>query len=210
VCYSEGRVGWIGRMLAMGRTPRKCDAIFVLAGARERKVYGLQLYGEGLATRILLSVGRFEIRRFRELPLPYPAGVTPINLLAAAQPIPPPERHFFVACDGGGVSFERVPAGRLGTLREIRALANWCGQRPEVQSLVIVSSRFHLRRVRMCCRAVLPKELWITYAASPEEGNAANGGEDEPRTRTLALEFLKLAVYRMVLLRFRVQGMMAG
>lgn len=199
-------MGWLERMLAIGETPRKCDAIFVLAGERQRKVYGLELYAAGLAPRILLSVGRFEIRRLRELPLPYPSGVTPIDLLAEAQPIAPPERHFFVAFDGAGVSSERVPAGRLGTLREIRALANWCAQRPEVQSLVIVSGRFHLRRVRLCCRAMLPKGLGVTYAASPEEGNPANSGIEQPRTRALALEVLKLAGYRVILLRSQIQS----
>jgi hypothetical protein len=179
------------RVLSVAETARKCDAVFVLAGNRQRKLYGVELYRQGYAPRILLSVGRFEIRRFRELPLPYPAGSEPIDLLAAAQPIAPPERHFFVTFSSAEVSFERIGAGRLGTLHEIQALAMWRKQRPEVHSLVVVSSGYHLRRVRMCCRALLPKAMEVTYAAAPEQAGAA--------VRVLLLEFVKLSAYAVVL-----------
>jgi uncharacterized SAM-binding protein YcdF (DUF218 family) len=163
--------------------------VFVLAGEPHRKAYGLQLYRAGYAPRILLSVGRFEIRRFAELDLPYAAGSEPINLLAA-RPAALRERHFFVAFSAQDVSFEKIPPGRLGTLREIRALAKWCNERPEIASLIIVSSDYHLRRVRLCCRALLPKALGVTYAAVPEQ-------VDVP-ARELALELLKLPVYGAV------------
>ena len=116
-----GKSNWLKRWLDVGEEARKSDAIFVLAGARERKQYGLELYRAGLAPRILLSVGRFEIRRLRELPLP-----TPLDLLSAVQSVPPPERHFFVEFDASGVRYKRTPVGRFGTLSEIRALAEWC------------------------------------------------------------------------------------
>jgi len=174
------------------------DAVFVLAGARQRKIHGLELYRAGLATRLLLSVGRFEIRRFPELAVPYLAGSEAPDLLAAAQPIPPPERHFFVTVEAAGVRFERIAPGRFGTLREIAALAKWCEGRPEVRSLLVVSSGYHLRRVRMCCNALLPKGLRVDYAAA--------AGEARPGARILLLDLIKLPVYAVVLARMRLQA----
>jgi uncharacterized SAM-binding protein YcdF (DUF218 family) len=174
----------------MGQAVRRSAVVFVLAGELQRKIHGLELYRAGYAPRILLSVGRFEIRRFAELDLPYPAGSAPIDLLAA-RPILPRERHFFVTFSAEGVSFEKIAPGWLGTLREIRALAKWCKQRPEISSLIMVSSGYHLRRVRLCCRALLPKAIRLTYAAVPCEA--------EVPARELALELLKLPFYGAVL-----------
>jgi hypothetical protein len=49
---------------------RPADLIFVLAGRMSRKDYALQLFREGLAPRLLFSVGRFEMRRFSKMALP--------------------------------------------------------------------------------------------------------------------------------------------
>jgi len=46
-----------------------CDLIFVLAGRMERKPYGLELYLAGMAPRLVLSVGRFEVSRMHQLGL---------------------------------------------------------------------------------------------------------------------------------------------
>lgn len=164
---------------------QKCDAIFVLAGAAERKAYGLEMYRAGLAPRIVLSVGRFEIRRLPELALP-----APLDLLSAVQSVPPPERHFFVEFSDGGVRYERTRVGRFGTLSEMAALAEWCAKNPEVRSLLVVSSGYHLRRVRMCCRALLAQVLCV-FVAAPREQPVPFG--------RLAAEVVKLAVYRGVL-----------
>jgi hypothetical protein len=187
---------WIHQGLSVAEAPEPSDAVFVLAGGRERKSYGLQLYSTGLAPLVLLSVGRFEIRRFRELAIPYPAGEPPIDLLAAAQAIPPAERHFFVAVDRAAVRFDRIACGRLGTLREIRALAARCSERPEISSLMIVSSAYHLRRVRMCCRALLPGRIRVTYVAVTDEPAAS--------WRDLLLELVKLPAYAVVSLGLRL------
>lgn len=174
----------VERWLTVAEAARRCDAIFVLAGAAERKAYGLELYRAGLAPRILLSVGRFEIRRLPELALP-----APVDLLSAAQSVPPPERHFFVEFSDGGVRYERTQVGRFGTLSEMASLAEWCARNPEVRSLLVVSSGYHLRRVRMCCRALLPQVQCVFVA--PQERPVPFG--------RLAAEVVKLAVYHAVL-----------
>src|SRR5262249_50830657 len=108
---------WMEQLLTVAEEERAGDAIFVLAGARERKSFGLELHRRGLAPKIVLSVGRFEIRRLPEVGLP-----APLDLLSTAQAVPPPERHYFVEFDAGGVKFEKTRVGRYGTLSEIEAL----------------------------------------------------------------------------------------
>ena len=46
---------------------RPADLIFVIAGAMERKQYGLDLFRAGVSPKLLLSVGRFEVRKMRRL-----------------------------------------------------------------------------------------------------------------------------------------------
>jgi uncharacterized SAM-binding protein YcdF (DUF218 family) len=149
--------------LAISDAPQTCDLIFVLAGREGRKHFGLQMFAEGWASTLLLSVGRFEIRRFVDYKLP---GT---DLVALASSIPPQRRHFFVAAQGTDVQAELIQWHQLGTWREIRALAEWLRRHKAIQTLMIISSGFHLRRVRWCCRKLLPKDITTSFLAVPSE-----------------------------------------
>lgn len=171
------------------------DMIFTLAGRQNRKVYALGLYSQGLAPILLLSVGRFEIRRVGQLPLPGPA----VDLPSLAAPVPPRQRHYFVSLEPGATTATRIHRRFLGTWSEISALARWLQERPGVNSLLIISSAFHLRRVRLCARALLPPGLAIRYLGVPQDGfvNRSEWWRDR-RTRSDVLkEFPKLLVYRL-------------
>lgn len=174
------------------------DMIFTLAGRQGRKLYALDLYSQGLAPILVLSVGRFEIRRWGQMTLPGP----PVDLLSLAAPVPPRQRHYFVALEPGAATPTRIHRGLLGTWSEISALAGWLQKRPSVNSLLIISSPFHLRRARLCARALLPSSLVIRYLGVPNEG-LATAGEwwRDRRTRSDVLkEFPKLLVYGLALM----------
>src|SRR5580700_9960394 len=47
--------------------PAPADLIFVLSGKMERKVYAIELYQAGIAPRLLLSIGRFEVSKMRAI-----------------------------------------------------------------------------------------------------------------------------------------------
>src|SRR5262249_14559157 len=126
-----------------GTSVAKADLIFVHAGQEDRKFWGLQLYREGWATRLLISVGRYEIRRFAQLPLP-----EPVDLLDLAKSVDPPLRHFFVSFSPQVAQVERVQLGRFGTLGEVQALRVWLKYRPDIRNVVVVSSGPHLARIR--------------------------------------------------------------
>jgi uncharacterized SAM-binding protein YcdF (DUF218 family) len=174
--------------LARADSPAPADAIFVLAGQKSRKLYAIQLMQQSLAPRVLFSVGRFEIRRFPELGLPQT-----IDLLQLAQTIPPPQRHFFVLFENQQFTVQRIPVRLLGTLSEIVALADWLNAHPQVSSLLIVSSAPHLRRLRMCCRRLLRRNVKCSFVATPEES------ENGSNRKAVLLECFKIACYLVLL-----------
>ena len=185
---------------------RQAELIFVLAGHMSRKDYALQLFREGLAARLLFSVGRFEIRRFSKMALP-----VPLDLLKLAQDVPPPRRHFFVLFQGTECHVEHVPPRRFGTLTEIASLARWLDANPEVQSLILISSETHLRRIRMCCRSLLPRGAEVALLAVPNSflDFADQQSSALRSTGRDLLEFFKVLVYR-VLLTLRLYRRAAG
>jgi hypothetical protein len=173
------------------------DLIFALAGRQSRKMFALELFSQGRAPKLLLSVARFEIRRFAKLPLP-----VYVDLLSIAAPIPAPARHFFVSFEARKSAVEFIQLrGRFGTLREIQALAAWLKDRPTINSVLVVSSASHLRRVRLCCRAFLPRRLQLRMLADPNE-NPLEWDQwwrhRDARVMVLA-EPIKLLLYSIVL-----------
>ncbi len=183
--------------LARADPPGNADLIFVLAGRASRKVYGLRLFTEDRAPRILLSTARFEIRRFANLPLP-----VPLDLLHMVSAVPPRQRHFFVCFERQTSQVERIPLGKLGTFSEIEQLASWLRIRPQIGSVLIVSSGAHLRRVRMCCQALLPKGVLLRFVAVPESASGAKSENIRGEVTTdaeILTELPKLMVYRLVL-----------
>jgi hypothetical protein len=167
------------------------DLIFVLAGLDDRKRYALQLFQQRVAPKILLSVSRFEIRRFANLGLP-----VPLNLLERASKIPPPQRHFFVLFEGQAVQVSYVKPKRFGTLLEIEALMRWLRKHPEIHSLVIVSSNSHLRRIRMCCKSLLSDSFEVRFIAVPEDPIRR---WDSDFAKKSSVEICKTAVYWLLL-----------
>jgi len=175
---------------------RPADLIFVLAGQMSRKDYALHLFRGGLAPRLLFSVGRFEIRSFSKMALPIQ-----LDLLKVAQDMPPPRRHFFVLFQGKECHVEHVQPRRFGTLTEIASLARWLDANTEVQSLNLISNETHLRRIRMCCQALLPRVVDAALLAVP---NSFSDSADQQScaiqsTRSDLLEFLKVLVCQVLL-----------
>jgi len=179
--------------LALSDAPQPCDLIFVLAGRECRKHCGLQMFAEGWASALLLSVGRFEIRGFAA----YKFSAS-IDLDAMASAIPPERRHFFVTTTRTDVKAELIAWRRFGTWREIRGLTEWLRRYETVQAVTIISSGFHLRRVRWCCRKLLPRRINARFLAVPSELPGFNRTQwwRSPTSRSLVLKELgKLVVY---------------
>ena len=163
--------------LDIARDPEKADAIFVFAGREERKRFGVELFRSGYAPRLILSVGRFEWRRFEALGLWSDGG-----LVDMVPTIHAPERHFFVHIERDRASCDAVHKGRLGTMTEARALAAVIDE-AELRSVLIVSSPEHLRRCFVALRAVVTPACKLTPVASA------------PLNQPIGPELAKLAGY---------------
>jgi hypothetical protein len=149
--------------LSSDEAPHVSDLIFVLAGRPERKTYGLELFQEGFAPRLILSVGRFEVRQVARLGL---GGDFGLRELAARTP--PAERHFFL--DLAPDFRQGGPAGlrRSGTYEELSGLAAYLSP-GAIASLTFVSTSIHLRRVRWCCERISGlRDHAIRYVPVPE------------------------------------------
>jgi hypothetical protein len=167
------------------------DLIFVLAGEQNRKEQAVKLFSEGLAPRLLLSVARFDVRRFSGLALPIP-----LDLPKMAAKLCPSDRHFFVLVEKKQTSVKTIARGRFGTLREILALRIWLSEHPEIESLLVVSSGFHLKRVRMCCDWLLPGHLSIDFRATT---SGAKWWKDARLRSQILAELLKVPFYSVML-----------
>lgn len=168
-----------------------------MAGLQSRKIYGLDLWKQGIASRILLSVGRYEIRRFAALGLPIWSRLWELRSETL-----PAKRHFFVSFDGSTWDVVRIPVRPLGTLSEIRALGDWLQEQPQITSVLVVSSGPHLRRVGICCSKLLPRR--VTFCLTPERnrGDLSATSADSLwglKSTELLLEGLKLLLYVAVL-----------
>jgi hypothetical protein len=143
--------------------PQPSDVIFVLAGRPERKVYGLQLFQEGIAPRLILSVGRFEVRKMDRL------GFQGLNLRELTSRLPPGDRHFFIdiVADSQRV-IVRSDAGK-GTCAELMSLSRYL-EPDRVNSLLLVSTSVHLGRVRHYCERIASlSDKKICYVPVPED-----------------------------------------
>lgn len=173
----------------------RADLIFCLAGRQHRKKHALALFLHELAPQVLLSVGRYEIRRLTDLAAPpHP------DLVKLAAGIVPRERHFFLWFGFGTNRVDRITKKRLGTLSEICALKDWLTDHQEVKTVLMISCPVHLRRLRLCCR-LLPASLQVRFIGSREP--SLDGVRDwwcERQTRAMVFsELLKILLYRVVL-----------
>jgi hypothetical protein len=138
------------------------DVIFVLAGLQERKVFGLELFRKGFAPRLILSVGRFEVRKMDQL------GFRDLNLRALTASLPPAQRHFFIDLSSGVRRVSAAGVLRVGTFGELSALAAYLRE-PKIRSVTLISTSIHLRRVRWCCRRIAGfRDIQLTYLPVPE------------------------------------------
>ena len=200
---------WLERLrnrLVQADELQKADLIFVLAGHRNRKVYGARLFRDLWAPSIVMSTGDPPyIARVLQSEVPGSAlrnAETWKQIQEAAKLPSPREGQFFACLNAEGWSVEPIRVGLLGTLSEIKGFADWLRQHPSTRSLLVVSDGTHLMRLRMCCRQLLPKEHEVHFIAVPRESLAGSGlGGMPPKEgpRQILLEWVKVVLYGSLL-----------
>lgn len=163
--------------------PEEADAIFVFAGKESRKRTALRLFREGRAPRLIISVGRFEWRRFARLGLEGDGG-----LVELVPTIEPEKRHFFVEAGPEGTRARAVTVGRFGTWTEARAVAALLAKRG-ARRVLVVSHEQHLPRCLLALRSFLPAEIEAVPVAAedPEPLSSLNEAVKRAGYRLLAL-----------------------
>jgi hypothetical protein len=173
------------------------DLIFVMAGLPERKQYALELYRAGMAPRLVLSVGRYEVSKMDRLPI----GQQMAELRALRDSSPPHERHFFVELSAAGVRIEKVRLPRWNTCGEVWAMLRLV-EREGARRVTIVSTGVHLRRVAFTIRKLDGRGAAFSYCAVPERLQPIKRERwwTRPADRRFVVkEALKLAGYRLIL-----------
>lgn len=196
----RGLIAFLSRAEPIAPVERDKDvaeAIFVFAGGHPRKEFAAEVWRRGAAPVLIVSVGRFEWRRFAGLGLP-----GDVALRGAVEQVPPPERHFFVVVERGRAEALPIRRHRFGTRNEARALASLARERGW-RSLVVISSGFHLRRVALVVRRALAGSgVRLSFAALPYDRDLYGPGRwwRRPRgVRVVLSEVVKLAVYGLFL-----------
>ena len=183
--------------LTVNDTLGPADLIFVMAGRPERKQYGLELYRTGIAPRLVLSIGRFEVSRMHTLGL---EGIG--ELVAVRDQTPPDERHFFVTVDSTGIRIEKARLRTWNTYGEVLGLRHWLEKERRLR-VMVVSTDVHLRRVAFTAgRVFRGTEPEFCYAAVPPR--LAHVKKEvwwtRPTDRRFVMkEMVKLAGYRVIL-----------
>lgn len=174
--------------------PGPCDLIFVLAGKAERKLYGLTLFRQGLAPRLILSIDRFEVRSTAAL-LAMP------GLLTLRDKVAPQERHFWIDFSSSGD--KKISLARLqkpNTFRELQGLAEYLRE-ATIARMAIVSTSIHLRRARYCTSKIpFFFRIALSFISVPEEASSFKSQRWWKRRADAGYvlsEHMKLAAYRL-------------
>jgi uncharacterized SAM-binding protein YcdF (DUF218 family) len=173
------------------------DLIFVFAGRMERKAYALELYRAGIAPRLLLSIGRFEVSKMRNIGFESAA-----ELIARRDRLAPDDRHFFCEISAAGTHIETARLRRWNTYGEVLGLRQYL-QRDMPRSVGLVSTDVHLRRIALAFDKVF-RDAPVKASYWPVPAGASSLRREEFWVRSddrqyVLKELLKLPAYRMIL-----------
>lgn len=159
----------------------KADGIVVLTGGEARIDQAVKLLSEGRAKRLLIS------------------GVHPSTTSGQLQRRYPKAGPLFRCC----IDLDKQALNTTGNAAETRAWA----RRQKFNSLIVVTSSYHMPRTLLELRRVMPSVKLIPYAVVPRKMNMANWWTDAETTRRLFLEYVKLIP---ALARYGIAQLMGG
>lgn len=187
IAFSAGGFFYAGHLLAADAAPRPADLGVVLAGNFARAMYAADLYHQGLIPRILIT------RPERE------RGLTQLDSLGV--PYPRQEEIGRAVLLKKGVPDNRIEVvgdGVISTIAEARLVADVLEKRPEIHSLLLITSRFHVRRAEAIFKHVLKPHSRVDVFAvgTPYDGFVADHWwKDRDSARQVFLETAKLLLF---------------
>lgn len=147
ILFREGWLALIGDFLVVQDTLKPADVIHVIAGEDYRTDYAFQLYRQGYGQTIFFTGGRCESH------LTGHGARAKDRALAQGVPVDS------IAFDDSDV---------MSTYMEAEKLKEWIERNSySVQSIIVVSDPFHMRRARWAYRKVFDDKVQIQMAPVP-------------------------------------------
>ncbi|MGQ0666546.1 MAG: YdcF family protein [Nitrospiraceae bacterium] len=178
---------YAGSLLVVEVPPQRADIGLVLAGHFGRALYAADLYHQGFIPRIWIS------RPEREKSL--------VQLDSIGVPYPRQEEISRAVLLKKGVPDDRIEVigeDVVSTLAEARIVSRLLDTRPEISSLLLITSRFHVRRAEAVFRRVLQphSEVDIIAVGTPYDGFVEDHWwKDRDSARQVFLEMAKLLLF---------------
>lgn len=166
--------------------PQPADAIVILAGSYDRTLHAAELFGKGMARRVIVS-----------RPVPEPIH---LRLAERGIPVTPEEATHNQILTHLGVpanAIDVLPGRARNTRDEAAALARYMGDRP--LRVIVVTSPFHVRRAAILIGRRLGPTQQVQVVATPYEEFEWRWWRDPASARSVLLELAKV-------LYFLVQG----
>ena len=164
-------------------TPVKADAILVLGAEPTRALTGADLYQEGFAKVIYLSVPRREARwaALAQDGIRWPWFEETARVLLRNRGVPAASIHL-------------LGSDLASTVAEAAEAARTLG--PTAGTLLVVTSRYHVYRARLIFAEALPATR-VLVVASGAEPLPERWWTDQEAVRNVPLELAKLVFYRL-------------
>lgn len=174
-------------LLVIETHQKLADVGIVLAGDFSRALYASDLYHRGFVPKVWLSRPERErpLRQLDALGVLYPLQEEVSRAVLLRKGVPADRIELF----GNGV---------VSTIEEARAVAEFLGQRPDIHSLLLITSRFHVRRAEAIFRTILKDHphLEIQAVGSPSDGFVVDQWwKDRDSSRQVVLETAKWLLF---------------
>lgn len=182
-----GMFFYAGHLIVQERDPRRADVGVILAGKFTRAMYAADLYHQGLIPRIWITRPEREegLAQLDQLGVPVPLQEEVSRQVLLKKGVPEDRIEFI----GGGL---------INTIAEARLVAAMLAARPQYRSVLIVTSKFHVRRAEAIFRHVLAPSpgVEIAVVGTPYDRFVADRWwSDRDSARQVLLEGAKLALF---------------
>lgn len=176
-----------GRLLLVESHPRQADVGVVLAGHFARAGYAADLYRQGMIQRVWVTrpVRENGLRQLDALGIPYPRQEEISRAVLLKKGVP---------ADRVEIIGDEVAS----TIAEARLVADLLKARPDIRSLLIVTTRIHARRASaIFCRVLGDmSRITVTVVGTPDDGFVADRWwSDRESARQVVLETAKLVLF---------------
>lgn len=176
-------LGYVADWLSVADRAQKADAILVLGGSFARPFEAADLYRQGLARKVYISVVAREqqLRLLDVEGVPYPREEEVVRQVLLKKGVPAGAIEYF-------------GKDSISTADEAQAARALFAQR--APKLLLVSSPYHLRRARMIFADALPAAD-IRMIATRYDPFPSAWWKDQNAARSVLLELAKISFYQL-------------